>query len=107
MKDFRKLRSCNRMYRRTPGAGTEARASRSKRLSSFDSRNPAMQARKTVAALAIVAAFAGGAAATYYTGQPAHAALPATPAAIPGAPGAVLPDFASIAQAYGPAVVNI
>ena len=35
MKDFRKLRSCKRMYRRTPGAGTGARQARSKQLSSF------------------------------------------------------------------------
>jgi serine protease Do len=62
----------------------------------------------TVAALAIVSAFAGGAALTQYAGQPAHAAAPAIQVAVPGTvPGAALPDFASIAQKYGPAVVNI
>ncbi len=63
-----------------------------------------MQARKTVAALAIVAAFAGGAVATHYVGQPVQAA--ASQAAIPAA-AAALPDFAAIVQQYGPAVVNI
>ena len=69
-----------------------------------------MQPRKTVAALAIVAAFAAGATATYYAGQPAHANATATNAPAPqakAAPIAALPDFASIAQQYGPAVVNI
>jgi serine protease Do len=66
-----------------------------------------MQARKTVAALAIVAAFAGGAAVTHYSGQPVHAAAPAIqPATLPAVQVA-LPDFAAIAQKYGPAVVNI
>jgi serine protease Do len=64
-----------------------------------------MQARKSVAALAIVAAFAGGAVATHYSGQLAHAA-PAMQVA-PTVPGTSLPDFAAIAQTYGPAVVNI
>jgi len=64
-----------------------------------------MQARKTVAALAIVAAFAGGAVATHYTGISVHAA-PALQVA-PTVPGTSLPDFAVIAQNYGPAVVNI
>ncbi len=63
-----------------------------------------MNPRMTVAALAIVAAFAGGAAVTHYTAQPAHAAPAAVASAVPGA---ALPDFASIAQQYGPAVVNI
>ena len=69
-----------------------------------------MQPRKTVAALAFAAAFAAGAAATYYAGQPAHARRDARQAPLrrPGrAPRAALPDFASIAQQYGPAVVNI
>jgi serine protease Do len=67
-----------------------------------------MQPRKTVAALAFAAAFAAGASATYYAGQPAHAAPTATAAAAPkAAASAALPDFASIAQLYGPAVVNI
>jgi serine protease Do len=67
-----------------------------------------MPFRMTVAALAIVAAFAGGAAVTQYAGLPAHAAAPAIQAAVPGTvPGAALPDFAAIAQKYGPAVVNI
>jgi serine protease Do len=66
-----------------------------------------MQPRKTVAALAFAAAFAAGASATYYAGQPAYAT--ATPVAAPktAAVSASLPDFASIAQQYGPAVVNI
>ena len=64
-----------------------------------------MQARKSMAALAIVAAFAGGAVATHYSGQLAHAA-PAMLVA-PTVPGTTLPDFAAIAQTYGPAVVNI
>ncbi|HTP61358.1 MAG TPA: DegQ family serine endoprotease [Burkholderiales bacterium] len=59
---------------------------------------------KTVAALAIVAAFAAGGVATQYVGQPAHAAAPVAGAT---APQAALPDFASIVQKYGPAVVNI
>jgi len=63
-----------------------------------------MDAKRTVAALAIVAAFAGGAVVTHYSGQPAHAAVPVVQAA--GA-GTALPDFAAIAQTYGPAVVNI
>ena len=66
-----------------------------------------MEARKTVAALAVVAAFAGGAAATHFAGTPAHAATPSAPAVVQGVPVTVLPDFASIAQTYGPAVVNI
>src|SRR5688572_31968948 len=64
-----------------------------------------MQARKSVAALAIVAAFAGGAVATHYSGMPAHAAPALQSAAT--VPGTTLPDFAAIAQSYGPAVVNI
>jgi serine protease Do len=64
-----------------------------------------MQARKSVAALAVVAAFAGGAVATHFSGLPAHAA-PAMQVA-PTVPGTTLPDFAAIAQTYGPAVVNI
>src|SRR5262245_50184971 len=68
-----------------------------------------MHPRKTVAALAFAAAFAAGASATYYAGQPVHAAGTAaanlaTPRA---ANSAALPDFASIAQQYGPSVVNI
>ena len=63
-----------------------------------------MQPMKTVAALAIVAAFAAGGVATQYVGQPAHAAAPVAGAT---APQAALPDFASIVQKYGPAVVNI
>jgi len=63
--------------------------------------------RITVAALATVAAVAGGALATRYVGQPANAAAPAIQAAAPGSSAAVLPDFAAIAQKYGPAVVNI
>ena len=63
-----------------------------------------MKARKTVAALAIAAAFAGGAAAIHFAGQPVQAAAPAAMAA---SPAAALPDFAAIAQKYGPAVVNI
>jgi serine protease Do len=67
-----------------------------------------MDMKKTVAALAVVAAFAGGAAATHLAGQPAHAAAPAAPAVIQqNVPVTVLPDFAAIAQTYGPAVVNI
>jgi serine protease Do len=62
-----------------------------------------MPFRMTAAALAIVAAFAGGAVATHYVAQPVQAA--ASPPAV--APAAVLPDFAAIAQKYGPAVVNI
>jgi serine protease Do len=66
-----------------------------------------MQARKTVAALAIAAAFAGGAAVTYYSGPPVNAAPSATTPVPAVVPRAALPDFAAIAQAYGPAVVNI
>jgi len=67
-----------------------------------------MQPRKTVAALAFAAAFAAGASATYYAGQPVHAGTAAAaPAAPRAAQSAALPDFASIAQQYGPAVVNI
>jgi len=65
-----------------------------------------MQANRTVAALAIAAAFAGGAFVTHYSGQPAHAAVPVVQAAS-AVPGAALPDFAAIVQQYGPAVVNI
>jgi serine protease Do len=64
-----------------------------------------MHPRKTVAALAIVAAFAAGTAASQYAGQPAHAAPAATQA--PARTATSLPDFASIAQNQGPAVVNI
>ncbi len=66
-----------------------------------------MQARKVAAALAIVAAFAAGAAATHYASQPAHATAAVAKAAATGTPVTVLPDFAAIAQRYGPAVVNI
>jgi serine protease Do len=67
-----------------------------------------MQPRKTVAALAFAAAFAAGASATYYVGQPAHATATAASVAAPKpAASAPLPDFAAIAQQYGPAVVNI
>jgi serine protease Do len=74
-----------------------------------------MQPRKTVAALAFAAAFAAGASATYYVGQPAHATATAAGVAAPNAVATTahapssptLPDFASIAQQYGPAVVNI
>jgi serine protease Do len=55
--------------------------------------------------MAIAAAFAGGAVVTHYSGQPAHAAAPAVVQAV--VPSAALPDFAAIAQHYGPAVVNI
>ncbi len=72
-----------------------------------------MQAKRTVAALAIAAAFAGGAVVTHYSGQPVYAA-PAAPSSnsanAPVAaivPRAALPDFAAIVQHYGPAVVNI
>jgi serine protease Do len=65
-----------------------------------------MHPRKTAAALAIVAAFAAGAAATQYVGQQAHAA-PAAQAVTKSVPAIALPDFATIAQQYGPAVVNI
>jgi serine protease Do len=58
-----------------------------------------------VAALAIAAAFAGGAVVTHYSGQPVQAATPAVVQAV--VPGTALPDFAAIAQQYGPAVVNI
>jgi len=71
-----------------------------------------MQPRKTVAALAIAIAFAAGATATYFVDRPVHAAAsgPAAAAAVTApraANGAALPDFASIVQQYGPAVVNI
>jgi serine protease Do len=66
-----------------------------------------MQARKTVAALVVAAAFAGGAVVTHYSGQPAHAATPPALRVAPTVPGTSLPDFAVIAQTYGPAVVNI
>jgi serine protease Do len=69
-----------------------------------------MHARKSVAALAIAAGFAGGAFVTHYGGFPAHAApaQQAAPTAVPPTiPGTTLPDIATIAQNYGPAVVNI
>jgi len=66
-----------------------------------------MQPKQTVAALAIVAAFAAGGTATYYAGQPAHAAAPVAQPATPARAAMALPDFAAIAQQYGPAVVNI
>jgi serine protease Do len=66
-----------------------------------------MQPRKTLAALAVAVAFAAGATATHYVGQPAHANAGAPVAAAPKAAAAALPDFAAIAQQYGPAVVNI
>jgi serine protease Do len=59
---------------------------------------------RTVAALAIAAAFAGGVAGTQLANRPAHAIAPAAAASVPSA---ALPDFAAIAQQYGPAVVNI
>jgi len=65
-----------------------------------------MHPRKTAAALAIVAAFAAGAAATQYVGQTAHAA-PAAQVVSKPVPAIALPDFATIAQQHGPAVVNI
>lgn len=66
--------------------------------------------KRSLTALAVAAAFAAGVGATHYVGQPANAA--STPAAQPAAqasagPAAALPDFADIAQKYGPAVVNI
>jgi serine protease Do len=67
-----------------------------------------MQPRKTVAALAFAAAFAAGASATYFASQPAFAAAAAANVVAPKAANSTaLPDFASIAQQYGPAVVNI
>jgi serine protease Do len=66
-----------------------------------------MHPRKTAAALAIVAAFAAGSVATQYVGQPAHAAATAPQATARAGTSAALPDFATIAQTYGPAVVNI
>jgi serine protease Do len=65
-----------------------------------------MHPRKTAAALAIVAAFAAGSAATQYVSQNAHAAPAAQPASRP-VPAIAMPDFATIAQQHGPAVVNI
>ncbi len=66
------------------------------------------QPKKTVAALAIAVAFAAGASATYYVSQPAHAvANEAAVAAPKSAATMTVPDFASIVQHYGPAVVNI
>jgi serine protease Do len=69
-----------------------------------------MEAKRTLAALAIAAAFAGGAVVTHYSGQPVHAAPTSNSANAPVAaivPHAALPDFAAIVQQYGPAVVNI
>jgi serine protease Do len=66
-----------------------------------------MHPRKTIAALAIAAGFAAGASTVYYVGQPAHANAGAPVAAAPRTASAALPDFAAIAQQYGPAVVNI
>ena len=59
--------------------------------------------------LALVAAgMLGGAGATFVAGSRAHAAAPAAMAVAPPGNGAVAaPDFAQIAQRYGPAVVNI
>ena len=71
-----------------------------------------MQPRKTVAALAFAAAFAAGASATYYVGQPAHAtsaarlAQPRQPRRARRPPRRCRTSQ-SIAQQYGPAVVNI
>jgi len=72
-----------------------------------------MQTRKFVVLLAALAVFAAGSVAgsRYLHAQAAptlSVATASTPAAVPGArPLAVLPDFASIVQQYGPAVVNI
>jgi len=67
-----------------------------------------MQPRKTAAALAIAIAFAAGASASYYVSQPAHANAGEAVAAAPRAAATMtVPDFASIVQQYGPAVVNI
>ena len=59
--------------------------------------------------LALVAAgMLGGAGATFVAGSRAHAAAPAAMAVAPPGNGAVAaPDFAQIAQRYGPTVVNI
>ena len=66
------------------------------------------QPRKNVAALAIAVAFAAGASATYYVSQPAHANAGVAAVAAPKAAATMtVPDFASIVQQYGPAVVNI
>ena len=68
-----------------------------------------MQYRKTVAALAVVAAFAAGAIATQTRtiGQPVQTVQAALPGAVLAPARTALPDFATIAQQYGPAVVNI
>jgi serine protease Do len=67
-----------------------------------------VQPRKTIAALAIAAGFAAGASAVYYVGQPVHANAAVPVAGVARAAGTTaLPDFAAIAQQYGPAVVNI
>ncbi len=67
-----------------------------------------MTSNKTLAALAIATAFAAGGVATHYVGQPVQAAQAEAAAAPALAPRAgALPDFASIVQQYGPAVVNI
>jgi len=67
-----------------------------------------MQPRKTAAALAIAIAFAAGASASYYVVQPAHANAGEPVAAAPRAAATMtVPDFASIVQQFGPAVVNI
>jgi len=67
-----------------------------------------MQPRKTVAAFAIAVAFAAGASATYYVGQPAQAGTGVASAAAPKAAAVMaMPDIASIVQQHGPAVVNI
>ena len=64
--------------------------------------------KKSLTALALAAAFAAGVGATHYVGQPANAASSAHAAVqAPAGPAAALPDFAGIAQKYGPAVVNI
>ena len=56
----------------------------------------------------VAAGVLGGAGATFVAGTRAHAAAPAASTAMAPAAGAVTaPDFAQIAQRYGPAVVNI
>jgi serine protease Do len=72
-----------------------------------------MHTRKVLLALAVLALFAGGTVIATHTIQPASAqatqstqsAPAATPA--PTVRAAALPDFATIVQKYGPAVVNI
>ncbi|HEY7902346.1 MAG TPA: DegQ family serine endoprotease [Casimicrobiaceae bacterium] len=70
-----------------------------------------LQFKRSLTAVAVAAAFAGGAFAAdhYGTASGAHAAIPvvAPQAAVGTAPVAALPDFADLVARHGPAVVEV